>query len=164
MHHRAFAIQVESEGFHLEHVKGNVRKTLQLNAQDSCLGCAERRYETIGSQPLSLRYPQGPQCRLVARPELARNSFDWPAIEHGSFWNPQTAGQLSVLWVGLKFRNGHRRYGTQIVRVENIEQSLSNLRKIVVYAKVNAGGQQRKGLEYPLNVGILTTIRFQHKP
>ena len=50
------------------------------------------------------------------------------------------------------------------MRIEDVEQSLGDLREIIVDAQMHARRQQRERFDHPLDVGIFATVGFQQQP
>ena len=70
--------------------------------------------------------------------------------------NTPTASQGALLLFGLEFDDPHRGDRTEVVRIDGLEQSLSEAGKLGIQLEMDPRGEERKALEQTFDVGIGT--------
>ena len=73
----------------------------------------------------------------------------------------ESALHLRRVGVGVELRDRERRDRREEVRVEHAEQRVADLAEVVVEAHADARGEQREGLDQPLDVRIAAARRVE---
>jgi hypothetical protein len=110
---------------------------------------------------LGFGHTHRPECRLITRPEPARDAVHRPRIQERSARDLQSGSELGLLRVYVKFHHRHRRDGPDVVRVDDREQRFGDLRKLVIDLQVNARREKRERLHHPLYVRVFAGVRIQ---
>ena len=76
----------------------------------------------------------------------------------------ESLGELGPRGIELELDDRHRRHGGQVVGVEHAQQGVGELGELVVQLVLDPSGQQREGLDQPLDVGVGAAVGLQPQP
>ena len=102
-----------------------------------------------------------PERGVVAAPELAGDAAHRPRVHERVARDPIARRQLSLLGVELELDQRHGGQRPDVMRIDDVEEGLGDLREIVVDLEMDARGEKREPLEQPLDVGILALVGLE---
>ncbi len=143
------------------------KTAVALEDQSELRFCAGRRRESRregGQEELSVRQPDGPERDGIGglkatgiRPCRQRSQ----AAARGDH---EAVGELTVRGIEVELKDRQRGQGREIMRVENPEYRLNQLREFVVDPMMNSPRQERERLDQSLNVRVGASFRLDHQP
>ena len=126
------------------------------------VGHAHCRLEPVGRHPLERGHAHGPECRLVARRELAGLARDFLLrVEKGTARHRQPRRQLPLFAIERDLDQCHRRNRAHVVRIHDLEECLADLGHVLVDALVHARREERERLEHTLDVRVIALDRLE---
>ena len=163
---RALAVQEKPEPIQLQlgelHVGGVAG---QFDAQRSRrVRRPQWRFQAVGRGPGGRRNGNGPERGVVAGAELARNPIHRARVKQGFARDGTAGGELAFLRIQVELGDRHGRQRPDEMRIDDTQQRLGNLRKLVVDLQVDARRQKGKAFQQPLHVRIVALGRLQDQP
>ena len=161
-------------------------RRLRADEKPQALGCELRQRHPLGGAPQAQpQHPGGagrgrvgrrndrptaqgdrldldrPQRHRVGGAEAAGVALHRTRVDQGSRLHLERRGEVGA---GRQFDDRHRRDRRQIMRVEDFQQALRQLREIVVELAVDAGGDEGEALQQPLDVRIVGGFAGKAQP
>jgi hypothetical protein len=155
---------VQPERLQLELREGEPRQAAQLqpDGRDG-VRRADGRAEPVRGEPLRRRDGDRPEGGVVAGAEAARHAADRARVQGRVARDARARGELAERGVEVELDQRHRRQRPQVVRVEDVEQRLADLRELVVELEVHARGEEGEALQHPLHVRVLGLAGLQQQ-
>src|SRR5205085_1135679 len=101
---------------------------------------------------------------VVTRAELARHAVHGSRVKRGAAGHLESRRRHALLDVDPHLRDRHRWYRPHIVRIYDVEDRLRDFGKLVVDLQMDARGEEREGLDEPLDMRILAFRRLELQP
>ena len=84
-------------------------------------------------------------------------------VKHGVARDRQSGRDFALLGIQVELDDRHRGNGPEIVRVDDAQQGVADLREIVLELQVDACGQEGKPFEEALHVRVLALRRLEQE-
>ena len=162
VNHAALAVEEEAQRFQVELREIHLTPAAQLDAESGDgLGGLDGGPQTVRRSPFGLGNAERPDHRVIAGPELARDARHGTRQQRAATSDLEARADLRLFRPHLKLDHGHGGDRAKQVRIDDAEQRLGHLGKLVVDLQVNARGQESEGFQQPLDVRVLALIGLE---